>query len=94
MLTIDTFRNEPNVVGVGVGAGEVIFRDGEAGSEMFAIVEGTVDIHKNGKCITSLQALEVFGEMAPIDGKPRSAMAVARRASYCWFDGRRFSPCS
>ena len=71
MLTIDTFRNEPNVVGVGVGvgAGEVIFRDGEAGSEMFAIVEGTVDIHKNGKCITSLQALEVFGEMAPIDGK-------------------------
>jgi CRP/FNR family transcriptional regulator, cyclic AMP receptor protein len=75
MTNIDIFRNEPNLVAY--SAGEVIFRDGDAGSEMFAIVEGHVDIHKADARVATLGPSEVFGEMALIDGERRSATAVA-----------------
>lgn len=38
MPTIDIFRNEPKLLSF--KPGDVIFRDGDKGSEMFAVVEG------------------------------------------------------
>jgi CRP/FNR family cyclic AMP-dependent transcriptional regulator len=62
--------------------GEVIFRENEPGSEMFLIVQGTVEIRKatgstSSKTLISLSKGDMFGEMAMIDKKPRSATAVA-----------------
>lgn len=59
-------------------AGEAIFKAGEQGDEMFIVREGIVDIVYNGKVINSMEAGDVFGEMAVIDHSPRSADAIAR----------------
>jgi CRP/FNR family transcriptional regulator, cyclic AMP receptor protein len=75
MTSIDIFRNEPNLITF--KAGDTIFSDGDQGSEMFAIVDGKVDIHKGDARIATLEPSEVFGEMALIDGQRRSATAVA-----------------
>ncbi|MGQ0698654.1 MAG: cyclic nucleotide-binding domain-containing protein [Panacagrimonas sp.] len=75
VATIDIFRNEPKLINL--SAGEVIFREGEVGSEMFAIVEGAVEIRKQDKRVATLGPSEIFGEMALIDHKPRCASAVA-----------------
>jgi CRP/FNR family cyclic AMP-dependent transcriptional regulator len=59
-----------------------IFHEGEEGSEMYVIITGRVEIRKAtgpsaAKTLTTLQAGDLFGEMALIDRKPRSATAVA-----------------
>jgi CRP/FNR family cyclic AMP-dependent transcriptional regulator len=59
-----------------------IFREGEQGAEMYVITQGRVEIRKAtgpsaAKTLTTLQTGDVFGEMALIDRKPRSATAVA-----------------
>jgi CRP/FNR family cyclic AMP-dependent transcriptional regulator len=60
----------------------VIFHEGEEGAEMYVITQGRVEIRKAtgpsaAKTLTTLQTGDLFGEMALIDRKPRSATAVA-----------------
>lgn len=59
--------------------GHVLFRDGEAGKEMFVIQSGKVRIHKNvrdvDKTLAILGAGEFLGEMSILNNKPRSASA-------------------
>ena len=67
--------------GKGFKPGEVIFREGEEGSEMFIIQSGKVRIVKRSrdeeKTLGVLTDGDFFGEMAVIDKGPRSATAVA-----------------
>jgi CRP-like cAMP-binding protein len=62
-------------------AGEVIFRQGELGTEMYIIQEGTVDIvkHINGEShiLSQLERGDFFGEMAILESVARTADAVA-----------------
>ena len=58
-------------------AGEVIFKAGDPGSELFVIRAGTVAVQVGGKTVETLTSSEIFGEMAIVDGKPRSATVVA-----------------
>jgi diguanylate cyclase len=61
--------------------GEVIFREGDMGTNAYIIDSGKVEIYvdqKNGKrSISVLSKGEIFGEMAIIDGSNRSASAMA-----------------
>ena len=75
MTTIDLFRNEPDIRTY--AAGELIFSEGEPGEFMFAVLEGQVYIERHGRLLRTIQPGEVFGEMALIDGQPRSAHAMA-----------------
>ena len=60
--------------------GTVLFRDGAEGNTMFVVQSGRVRLLKerNGveKVVTELGAGEFFGEMAILNGKPRTATAV------------------
>ncbi len=56
---------------------EVIFEDGEFGDYMMVIAKGSVNIHKGEKSIVDLSNGACFGEMAILDGEPRSATATA-----------------
>jgi CRP/FNR family cyclic AMP-dependent transcriptional regulator len=62
-------------------AGSVLFRKGEAGDAMYLIEGGRVRIHirdEDGEDVTlaELARGDFFGEMAILDGKPRSASAT------------------
>jgi CRP/FNR family cyclic AMP-dependent transcriptional regulator len=58
-------------------AGEVIFNAGESGDELFVIRDGKVRVEVNGSTVERLGQSEIFGEMALVEAKPRSASVVA-----------------
>jgi CRP/FNR family cyclic AMP-dependent transcriptional regulator len=57
--------------------GATIVREGANGQELFVILEGKASLSRKGKTITRLLPGDFFGEMAVIDGRPRSATVVA-----------------
>ncbi len=62
--------------------GAVIFREGDAGAEMFIVQEGQVEISAtiDGEraVLGVVEKGQFFGEMALFDDKPRSATAVVK----------------
>jgi CRP-like cAMP-binding protein len=58
-------------------AGDVIFRAGDAGEELFVIRDGTVAVEVKGVVVERLGSSEIFGEMALVEAKPRSATVIA-----------------
>ncbi len=61
---------------------DVIFRQGDEAGSMYEVISGSVGIYtdygKRGqKMLASLKEGQFFGEMAMIEGVPRSATAVA-----------------
>ncbi|MBN2552964.1 MAG: cyclic nucleotide-binding domain-containing protein [Spirochaetales bacterium] len=62
--------------------GEVLFKEGERGDVMFIIIQGEVEIRKQTssqttKTLITFHEGDIFGEMALIEKKPRSATAIA-----------------
>ncbi len=61
--------------------GDVIFEQGDVGTEMYAIREGGVKIVRNEGgieiALATLEAGDLFGEMSVLDEGPRSATAFA-----------------
>jgi uncharacterized membrane protein len=62
--------------------GQMIFHQGDPGSEMYIIAEGHVNIHLPGEnsrrvSLKDISVGEYFGELALFDEKPRSASALA-----------------
>ena len=58
-------------------AGETIFKEGDPATELYVIQDGQVSIQSGNRQLGSLDANNIFGEMALIDQAPRSATAVA-----------------
>lgn len=58
-------------------AGEMIFAAGDAASELYVVKAGQVDIKLGNRLLETVGPNGIFGEMALIDGSPRSASAVA-----------------
>ncbi|MHA3770890.1 ATP-binding protein [Verrucomicrobiota bacterium sgz303538] len=61
---------------------DIIFREGDPGDCLYLVVEGSVRISKTGRggqqeTLGFIQPGNFFGEMALIDGQPRSAQATA-----------------
>jgi MFS superfamily sulfate permease-like transporter len=72
-----------------LGAGEVLFREGEPGDRLYVLTRGAVSIlagrdHGAQRLVTMAPGV-AFGEMAMLDRVPRSATAVADEPStvYC-----------
>lgn len=61
-------------------AGATIFEAGQPGAEMYIVYEGEVDISIRGSVLETVVPENFFGEMALIDGSPRSTNAIARTA--------------
>jgi signal transduction histidine kinase len=71
-------------------AGTTLWREGDAGDGLYFIREGTVEIRlpgegSGGRVVAELGVGAVFGEMAVLEEKPRSATATARTEVKVWF---------
>ncbi|THB81673.1 MAG: cyclic nucleotide-binding domain-containing protein [Desulfobacteraceae bacterium] len=69
--------------------GAVIFHEGEVDKSLGIIVKGAIDITKDDgadrKKITTLTSSQTFGEMALIDGEPRSATGIAAQETIIFY---------
>jgi CRP-like cAMP-binding protein len=57
--------------------GLVIIEQGEAGTDLYLMVEGTARVERDGVVIGKVVENSVIGEMALIDNEPRSATVIA-----------------
>ena len=70
--------------------GSEIFKEGDDGDGMYMLKEGSVEISvlfssQSPHVFARVRPGEIFGEMAVIDEKPRSASAVAKAPSTVYF---------
>ncbi len=78
-MAVNRWKNARDIVAF--EAGQVVFEQGDAGDVMYAIVEGAVDITRNGDVLESLVDGDIFGELALVDESPRNASAVVTKPS-------------
>jgi GNAT superfamily N-acetyltransferase len=62
-------------------AGDLIVRHGSTDMTVFVVLDGTVDVLREGQVVAQLQPGSVFGEVAFLAQVPRSADVVAGRNS-------------
>ena len=74
-ITLDMFKDAKDLETF--ESGEMIFEQGDPGDSMFVVVEGEVEIILRGEVLNTLMPGDIFGEMALIDNRPRSAAAKA-----------------
>lgn len=74
-------------------AGQLMVRQGERGRELFILLEGRARIECDGRVLSYLEPGDWFGEIALLDGKPRSASVVIMEpAKMLVIDHRSFGP--
>lgn len=61
--------------------GEVFFRAGDTGDEMFGVVSGMIELRRGDRVLARVAPGDTFGEMAIIDSAPRALTAVALERS-------------
>jgi CRP/FNR family cyclic AMP-dependent transcriptional regulator len=72
-------------------AGSSVFKEGDVGEQMYAVLDGSVDIIIHGQTVETIEAGGVFGEMALIEDRPRIASALVKSdARLVTIDRKRF----
>jgi CRP-like cAMP-binding protein len=90
MVEINIFRHSTEAQVL--QAGELLFREGDHGDDMFAVVEGEVELTHNGRVVETVGPGGILGELALIDPGPRSATAtVGDSARVVRVDARHFT---
>jgi CRP-like cAMP-binding protein len=89
MIKITLFNSDPNIERF--SAGQAVFREGDQGDYLFAVVSGSVDIVTRGTTVETVEAGGVFGEMALVEDRARVATAVVKTdAGLVRIDRKRF----
>lgn len=58
------------------GKGDVLFREGDSGNEMYYVLSGTVSLSRKGSELVALKEGGYFGEMSMLLSAPRTATAT------------------
>lgn len=88
-MKITLFSSDSNVERF--PAGQIIFKEGDPGDYLFAVVSGAVDVVIHGKILETVGEGGVFGEMALIEDRPRGATVVVKEdAGLVRVDRKRF----
>ena len=75
MTTIDLFRHDSDMQDVAVG--EHIVEIGDSGDVMYVVIEGEIEIRLGARVLERIGPGGLFGELALIEHKERTATAVA-----------------
>jgi len=67
-----------------IEAGTVLCREGSLGREFFVIVDGVVEVTKDGRRLATRKAGEFFGEIALITTTKRTATVTAKTPIRCF----------
>ena len=65
------------VESIELGKGQVVFRKGDPGDDLYVVLHGTIEIRDGKIQLATLGPREFFGELSVIDHEPRSADAIA-----------------
>lgn len=84
LLRLGMLANE-----VDLPKGRVLMREGERGEEMFIVVEGEASVERDGHNVATRRRGEFFGEIALVDGGPRTATVTLTTDSRLLVVGRR-----
>ena len=60
--------------------GETVTREGDEGDAFFVVIDGQLDVSRNGMTLRELGPGDFLGEIALIDGRPRTATVTASGA--------------
>lgn len=58
--------------------GEIILNEGEETNDAYIILTGEVEVTKKGRTIAVLHENSIFGEIAMVDQRPRTATCTAK----------------
>lgn len=59
--------------------GRVLTREGERGREFFVLIDGEVEVRRNGRKVRTMGSGEFLGELALISDRPRTATVTATK---------------
>lgn len=76
MLFYDLFRLDPEFIKI--KAGEILFREGDHGDDMYVLISGKAEVSIGGVLIGECAQGDFVGEMAVVDGSPRYGTVTAR----------------
>lgn len=74
---------------IDVPAGRVLMRQGDRGEEMFVVMSGSARIERDGRDMGDRGPGDIVGEIALVDGGPRTATVTASEPSRLLVVGRR-----
>ena len=64
-------------------AGDTVIRQGERGADAFVVLSGHARVVRDGRDVARLGAGQFFGEVAMLDGRPRTADVIAETRLRC-----------
>ena len=74
---------------VDVAAGTTLMKEGQFAGEFFVIIDGSVRVDRDGTTVRTLGPGDFLGEIALVDGGPRTATATTATASRLLVVGHR-----
>jgi CRP-like cAMP-binding protein len=69
--------------------GRVLCSEGQSGGDFFMLLSGAADVTRHGKPIAKMMPGDFFGEIAVVDGGPRTATVTTTTPSRCLVLGPR-----
>jgi CRP-like cAMP-binding protein len=70
-------------------AGRILCTEGQSGGDFFVLLSGAADVTRKGRRIARMTPGDFFGEIAVIDGGPRTATVTTTEPSRCLVLGPR-----
>lgn len=67
-----------------VSPGDKVVQEGQGGVGFYLILDGKAEVIKDGTKLAELGTGNFFGELAVIDGQPRTADVIAVTETKCW----------
>lgn len=58
--------------------GDIILKEGEETDDAYIILEGEIEVTKKNKHLATLRENSIFGEIAMVDSRPRTATCTAK----------------